>query len=492
MSIPLNDIVRINPGVLDVGNNANTLYGLMLTKKGTLPANLISSFTNEDQIGKLFGYDSIEYNLATVYFGGFSGSDRTPAELYMAPYYSESSSASLIGATLAAITLEQLRTFSGDLTLSIDGNNISTNQIDLSKVTSFSDAATMIGKALGVTVTYSAGQSAMVITSSKTGSASTIDYATGSLADDMRLSKATGAALSNAVINPTPISLLNTLRTQNNAFSAVFLTWEAEEDEKMLFAQWANAMNNDCCVILSDSSNAAVTPLTGTSFAEQVAAKGYTGIACVYDNLGLCAFLAAYPAAWDLDKSGGRFTAAFRRSTLVTPNVTEKAVSDALQQNGYNYYAIWASATDEFIFNYPGNISGPYLWLDSFFCQIWMRRLFQYYFIRTLMAKGQIPYNTTGKSILNTACIPAITAFVNFGAIQPGIALSEYQTQQLKQSGLTQSQINKITSIGYFLFIDMENVKPADRAKRKSPPISFWYTDGQSVQQILMNSIEVQ
>lgn len=504
MSIPLNNIVKINPRTLAVGNNGNDLFGLMLTRKGTttsdgsipaeeiIPSGKTTAFTSADEIGKRFGYDSIEYNLATVYFAGFTDSDRVAAQLYMAPYAEKNTSASIIGASLAAVTLDELKAFTGDLHITIDGTVKSVNNPALSDINSFSDAAEILAKALGASVTFSSGNQAFVVTSTTTGQTSSVSFATGSLADLLRLSQEEGAIQSAAMVSPTPASVLDTLHKGNLAFCSVFLTWEPEEAEALAFAKWANSTNDDVCVILSDSSNKALTAGTGTSFAEQVFAANYEGVVCVYNSLELCAFIAGYPAAWDLTKTDGRFNAAFRRSTLLKANVTDEDIALALKANGYNFYGVWASATTDFTFMMEGRISGQYVWLDSWYCQVWMRRYFQSCFIKTLLAKGQIAYNTEGKGILSAAIKPAIDDFIKFGAIRSGIYLSDDQTQSLKQAGLNLSQISNITAVGYYLKIDMENVTPQTRVRRGSPPINFWYTDGQSVQQINMNSIEIQ
>ncbi|AYN86411.1 DUF3383 family protein [Commensalibacter melissae] len=493
MSIPLNNIVRINPKVLSVGNKGNDLFGLMLTRKeNVIPAGITSIFENAEEIGKLFGYDSMEYNLATVYFAGFTDSDRVATQLYMALYAENNTSAGLIGATMSAVTLEELRSFKGDLQIVIDNNEKNIVDPDFSFINSFSEAATILENLLGVSVVYSSGNQSFIITSGLTGHNSYVSFATGQLADLLRLSENQGASLSPAIESPTPSSVINTLRKENLTFCSVFLTWEPDEAEALTFAKWADSMKDDVCVILSDSSNKAITANTGTSFAEKVYSANYEGVVCVYNSLELCAFIAGYPAAWDLEKTDGRYNAAFRRSSLLKANVTNEDIALALKANGYNFYGVWASASNDFVFMMEGKISGQYLWLDSWYCQVWMRRYFQNCFIKTLLAKGQIPYNNEGKGILSAAIKPAIDDFIKFGAIRSGIYLSEDQTQSLKQAGLNLSQINNITAVGYYLKIDMGNVTPQTRVRRGSPPINFWYTDGQSVQQINMNSIELQ
>lgn len=511
MSIPLNNIVNIKPGVLDVGNNGNNLFGLMLTKTSGLAAGHISTFTSADQVRKLFGDKSVEYTLASVYFSGFTNSDRVAAQLYIAPYY-KNIPVSLTGGSLGSMTLDELRSLSGDMTVNIGGTDYPAKKIDLSSVTSFSDAATKISVALFgkrnnkntsttpvASVTFSVMSGAMVIThelSDEEKNSIAVDQtvisASGTLSENLYLTAETGAKPSVSEDISTVTKLLDRLRQQNLSFCSVFLTWDAEINEKLEFAEWANSMKDDVCVILNDTDPQAYAKASETAFAKVVTANNYESVVSVYDNLELCAFIAGYPAAWDLTKPDGRFTAAFRRSSLLKANVTDEEIANNLRDNGYNFYGVWASSTSNFTFMYEGRISGQYLWLDSWFCQVWIRRQFQYYFIMTLLARGQIPYNTDGKGILTTAIKPAIDQYLNFGAIRPGISLADEQVQQLKQAGLNQSQINNITTVGYYLSVDMGRVTAQTRVQRASPPISFWYTDGQSVQQINMNSIEIQ
>lgn len=523
MSIPLNNIVKINPGVLDVGNNGNNLFGLMLTKKTGVPAGQTTAFTSANQVGTIFGKDSDEYKLANVYFSGFTNSDRVAEQLYIAPYFSETTPSSLIGGSLQKVTLEQLRSFSDNISVQFNSELLTNiKKIDLSDATSFSDAASILSSAIFGdqktpvsindteseseddnknksdpvgSVTYSEATQSMIINSKMPGDHICVS---GTLADQLKLTNGLLCTGSNASNLPT---LLDELRQKNLSFCSVFLTWEGSEAEKIELAQWASSTKVDVCVILNDTDKRALDPSTinssdtideNKSFAEKVKNNNYEGVVCVYDNLELCAFIAGYPAAWDLTKTDGRFTAAFRRSSLLTANVYDEQDALTLKTKGYNFYGVWASSTSNFTFMYEGRISGQYIWLDSWFCQVWMRRQFQYYFIMTLLARGQIPYNTDGKGILTTAIKPAIDQYMSFGAIRPGVALADEQIQQLKQAGLNQSQINSITTVGYYLKVDMERVSPQTRVNRSSPPINFWYTDGQSVQQINMNSIEIQ
>lgn len=492
MSVPLSEIIKINPGVLGVGNNGNDLYGLLITKNGVLPSSQLTTMNNADQVKTLFDGDSTEYELANVYFTGFAKADRSPDILYMAPYSQGDTSASLQGGNISSLTVNEMRALSGVLTISIDGDPKEPKDLNFNTVNSLSDVASVLSAALsGCSVVYSSATQGLIITSSTTGRNSTVGFGDGLLATDLRLSSEQGAIQSPSTTGQTLTDLLDGLRDKNNAFCSVFFTWTPTDAERLELANWATSMKEDVCVIINDTDNAAITQSSGSSFAEKMQLGSYTGVVPVYNNLNLCALFASVPACWDFEKKGGRFTLAFRSSSLVTPNITDKAQFRALVANGYNFSTILASGTTEFRWSYNGVIVSPYGWLDSWFCQIWMRRTMQISYANCLQSKGQIPYNTTGESLLRSAVLPAINSFLNFGAIQTNITLDTYQITELKNQGLSQDQINTIVNVGYYLLIDVANTSAQTRAKRKSPKMSFWYTDGESIQQIVQDSIGI-
>ena len=74
------------------------------------------------------------------------------------------------------------------------------------------------------------------------------------------------------------------------------------------------------------------------------------------------------------------------------------------------------------------------------------------------------------------------------GAIRPGVPLSNLQAAEVNAAAGTQiDQILK--NRGWYLQILDANAQV--RAARSSPPITLWYMDGGSVQQINVASIEI-
>jgi hypothetical protein len=77
---------------------------------------------------------------------------------------------------------------------------------------------------------------------------------------------------------------------------------------------------------------------------------------------------------------------------------------------------------------------------------------------------------------------------LNFGAFRAGVTLSEAQAAEVNaDAGITISTI--LNQRGwYFQVLD---ASPQVRQARGSPPITFWYMDGESVQRINIASIDL-
>lgn len=491
MTIPASKIVNIIPGVISPGDNSNSLTGLFLTKTTLLPANISTSFASLDEVGNLFTLSSVEYQLAQVYFAGYTNSTSYPQQLHIAPFYeSGESPASLIGASLANLTLQQLQALKGDLTVNVDGTPLTASNLDFSSVTSFSNAAVYLSTELKGNVTYASTRNAFIITSAKSGEESSVAYATGSLASPLGLTQANGAIISESVTGQTLTILLNTLKEEDVRMCSVMCTWTTSDDENLELAKWATTTQYEVAAIVNDVNQNATTAGTGASFAEKCVAQNLSNVIPVYNNLNLCAMISGWAPSWDVTATNGIANLAFRSSSLLVPNVTSKKISDALDKNGYNYYGTYASATQQFMFVTNGKITGQYKWADQFFAQIYMGRRLQNDLLTVLTTTKRIPYNNDGKGILNAVFTSCIADFLTFGSIQAGITVDASEKIQLAQLGLSDSNITSLLANGSFVSIDITN--SFARSDRLSPKIYFIYTSGGSIQQITVNAIEVQ
>lgn len=493
-SIPASAIVQVLPNVVDAGGSGLDLVGLILTNSVRVPIGSVARFVTANDVAGYFGPISTEATLAATYFAGSDGSTIKPAALLFAQYPAVAVAAYLRGGRLG-LTLDQLKAQSGVLTISVNGTATTSPTINLASATSFSNAASLIQTGLtasDATVTYDSVTSSFVVTSGSTGPASTIGFATGSLADATGLSFTSGAVTSQGAAATTPGEAMAGIVAQTQNFATFTTAFKPVIADMLAFATWNDAQNDRYLYVMWDNSPVPTQFDDTTSVGYQIRNAGLSGTAPIYDpnnGAAIAAFHMGAIASINYRALDGRQTLAFRSGTGVNPGVTNQTIAGNLIANGYNFYGSYATANEGFVFFYPGQVSGEFGWIDSYVNQIWMNAGFQLALLNLLVSAGSVPYNTDGYALIEAAMADVINAAVDFGAIRPGITLSQQQAAEVNAaagrviSGTLQER-------GWYAL-----VLPTDastRAARGSPPVYFFYTDGQSVQRLVLSSVLVQ
>lgn len=487
MTIPASQIVQVNPGVLSAAGSAVDLIGLILTRSSYPPIGAVPGFATADSVGDYFGPSSTEKALADIYFKGYDDCTKTPGMLYFAQYPSANVAAYLRSGSLAAVTLAQLKAMSGTLIVTADGTQKTSTNIDLSTATSFSAAAAIIATALGLAVTYDAIKSAFIIASPTTGAASTMTYATGTLADKLLLTQAAGAALSQGAVAGVPSANLNAITKVTLNWAAFTTTWEPPLADKQAFSAWANGQNDRFAYVGWDSDVNATQ--SGNTACWGYLVKDFDGSIPVFGDATHAVFTLGYLASLDFDRLNGRATLAFRSQSGLAASVTDATAAANLIANGYNFYGAYATAKQGYTFMYPGQITGEWEWVDTYANQIWLNANLQTAMFDLLKSVGSIPYNAAGYALVESACLAPLAAAVNFGAIRVGINLSASQIAQIKNA-VGSDVSTAILAKGYYLKIS--EAAAATRVARSSPPLTLYYADGGSIQKLTLASIEIQ
>lgn len=500
-TIPASYFVNVIPAVLSAGGAALDMNALVLTKSTRVPIGSVLPFPTAQAVTNYFGAGSNESAFATIYFNGFEGSTKKPGNILFAQKNGGNVAAYLRGANVSSLTLTQLQALTGVLTITADGTPKTSGTINLSGATSFSNAATIILAAFtspNFTVAYDSISGGFVFTSSTTGSASTMLYATGSLstANGLGLTQAAGAVLSQGA-NPASSenAFMNAIiaKTQNWVTFATVFDPDAGSGNatKLNFANWANSQGNRYAYVAWDSDASPTTTVPATaSMGYLLAQTSSSSTALVYGtDLTKAAFICGVAASLDFTRKNGRKNFAYLSQSGLVPDVSDVTVANNLKTNGYNFYGAVATANQGFQFLFPGSISGPFDWIDSWVSQVWMNNAFQLALLEFLTQIGSIPYEETGYTLIRKACMDPIDAALNFGAIRPGVTLSSAQAAEVNNAA--GMDIDKVLSAeGWYLQI--LDASPQVRAARGSPPMTFWYMDGQSVNNINLASIAVQ
>lgn len=497
-SIPASEIVAVTPNVLSAGGTALDLSGLFLDTNTRIPLGSVLSFTSQAAVASYFGAGSAEATLAAIYFLGFDNSNVKPGAMLFAQYNTANAGAYLRGGNISGLTLSQLQALSGSLNVVVDGVAHNAPAVNLAAAVSFSSAANIIQTALaGPTVTYDSVAGAFVVSSTTTGASSTLAFATGTLAGPVMLTSATGAVLSQGAVTATPNAFMTTLVQVTQNWGSFTTTFDPDAGVgntlKLAFAAWSNSQNNRYVYVVwdNDASPTVTVPAT-TSLGYLVEQAEYSGIVPIYTpntDAHIAAFLCGAIASVDFTETNGRATMDFRSQTGLAAEVTSQSIADNLVANFYNMYAAFATAADRFVFFYNGSVSGPFEWIDSYINQIWMNNQFQLALMVLLTQVKSIPYNAAGRAQIEASLNDTISQAVTFGAIRSGVTLSALQVVEVN-SAAGAIVAPTLATRGWYLQVG--DATPQVRAARGSPPCTFWYMDGGSVQKIALTSIELQ
>lgn len=362
-------------------------------------------------------------------------------------------------------------------------------------------STTVTASGTDLSVTYDSVSGGFLVDSGITGAASTIAFATGTLAAGILLTSATGATLSQGADAQTPAGMMDDISqiTQNWAtFMTVFDPDEGEgTGQRLAFSAWVNTTDKryayvvwDNSIVPTESNNAT------TSLGNLIQTAEYDGSCVVYQPDGLdttpaelAAFVCGTTASIDFDQTNGRITFAFRGQSGLIAGVTNATVATNLTANGYNFYGAYATANQQFLEFQTGMVSGQFHWMDSYVNQIWLNNAIQLALMELLVNVNSIPYNQAGNDLIRAAMMDPINAALNFGAIRAGVTLSSAQAAEINNAaGVKVSDVLQYQG----WYFQIQDASPQTRQARQSPPINFWYMDGESVQKIELASILVQ
>lgn len=490
-SIPASAIVNVTPSVISAGGLGLSLSGLILTNSTRVPVGTVQPFATAAAVAAYFGPSSAEAAAASVYFLGFDNSSVKPAQLLFSQYPSAPVAAYLRGGSVAALTLAQLQALTGTLTLQVGTTSVTSSAINLSAATSFSNAATIIQAAFttpGFAVTYDAQSGGFLFTSTATGATAIATFATGTLSVPLALTAATGAVTSQGAIAGAPAAAMTAIVAQTQNFASFTTLFEPVTADCVAFAAWTNTTNDRFMYVCWDT-DVTVTTVNNTSSAGYLITQAaYDGTFLLYcPDYTKAVFVLSIGASLDYTRANDKSTFAFRAQAGLTADVTNQQIAAQLIANGYNFYGAYGTAASTFVWLYNGSVTGRFLWADDYVNQIQLNSAFQLALMTLLQQAKSLPYNTTGYGKIEAALLDPINAALLFGSIHPGVNLSNAQISAINAAAGIDCAA-AVASRGWYLAI--QPASATVRAARASPPCTFIYTSGQSVQTINLLSVE--
>jgi hypothetical protein len=344
-------------------------------------------------------------------------------------------------------------------------------------------------------VYYDAIAQAFVIQSGTLGVSSTISFATGTLSTALALTQATGAVTSQGAAQGVPATIMNQVVALSTNWAQFMTLFEPSDIDKENFAIWVNGQNNRYAYAMVDT-NIVNTESGGASPAvAAIGLNGYSAVSMIHENSAIDtqgqigAFVLGYGASIDYTQTQGRATAAFKSQSGLAPQVFDGTIAQNLLSKGMDFYGDYTTADQAFIWYYNGSVTGEFEWLDSYLDQIWYNSNLQLAGMVLLQNTRSIPFNRYGAGLIQAALLDPTIAAVNAGVIQPGVTLSAAQAAEV--NGAAGAVIDGVLSTrGWYIQVKIPSAQV--RQARGPWPVNAWYTDGQSVQQITINSVLIQ
>jgi hypothetical protein len=346
------------------------------------------------------------------------------------------------------------------------------------------------------------GGAGVYVTSGATTStgASLTSTPPASLAVNLLLTNATGAVVSPGAAAADPVTFMDALVNVTQDWATFMTCFDPDGGSgntiKYEFAAWNGGQNNRWAYVCWDTDLSPSTENPAAASLGQLIAAAQISGTCLIGGDGTnpvtasyAAFICGYGASLQFTRLNGRTDLCFRSQSGLVATCSNQSKMDNLIANGYNLYGAYATANDNFIFLYPGSVSGDFEWMDSYINQIWLNNQLQLAGVELLINTPSIPYNQAGYSLIDAAFLDPINEGVNFGAIRVGVTLSQAQIAEVNNAAGVPIN-NTLSNRGWFLQVLDPGAQV--RQARGSPVCTLWYMDGGDVQMLDLSSILVQ
>lgn len=481
MAIPARQIVDVTPRVINAGVPDLAMSGLLLTKNA-LCIYPDMSFSSATAVGAYFGYDSDEYKAALKYFMGYDNAFKRPDTLKFARRIDVDVAGELIGGSAAKLSDLKAIT-AGSFSIDVDGTTVNVTGLDLSSATTQSDvAAALQAKITGTTVTYNSNLNAFIVVSATTGENSSVSVATGTSADALGLSSATGAVAQTGMAAMSEDANMTAIARADGNWVSFTTLYSADDDEIIALAEWTNNQKVEYAYFPYTDSQGDTVPSNQNNLPNVLKNADYDGVVLIFGIVDHAVAAMSIWASVDWNRYNGLPTMAFRSQNGLAASVTDETIAENLLSMNVNYYGRYASRVEDFTFFYNGKlVGGDFGFIDAYIGNIWLRNALQNAILNGLQQVARTPYTDAGYNQIRAWCLDPINRGLNNGVIQAGLNLSEAQKAQLYNE-IGQDVSEQIYTDGYFLLVEDPGAQA--RVERETPVCGLWYTYGGAVQKI--------
>lgn len=486
-ALPVSDIVSavIN---LSPSSVATRNFGAVLAVGSSNVINVserIRAYSTLAAVATDFGTSAPEYLYASLHFS----QSPTPSILYLGRWAQTAVAGILQGGSLSA-TAQALANFTavtaGKLTVSIDGTPVAMTAIDLSAQTTLNGVAAVITTKLTTngSCAWNPTYGRFTITSATTGALSAVSFpavvgSDQSLSTVLGLNQVQGATSVGGVAIETLLDAVTTLAAMSSDwyFLGIAATGSGATaaDQLPVAAFIEGATPVRMFGISSNDTNTLVASAT-TDIAYLLKQLNYKRSFVQYGstNLYVVASLMARAATIDFAGSNTTLTLMFKQEPGVTAEVLTETQAQAAKGKNANVFAAYNNDTN--IIQFGTVASGFYI--DEVQGCDWLQNDLQTRVYGALYAAPKIPQTDAGVTQLIAVCEQGCDQGVQNGFIAAGVWTGP--NIGVLKTGDTLSK-------GYYVYAPpVASQSSADRAARKSPPITVAVKLAGAIQSVAM------
>ncbi len=430
----------------------------------------LRSYTSLSGVAADFGTTSPEYLAASLYFA----QSPTPAFLYIGFWAAAATSAVLHGGVLS-VAQQAIANFTaittGSLQLTVNGTLKTLAALNFSGAANLNAVAAILQTAIGAsaTVAWNANYNRFDITSTTTGVASTLTYAspTGSGVDVsglLGLTAATGALPPvNGIVAETLISAVNTMATVSNDWYGLNVCAPtAVTADHLAIAAFIEAATPSRIYGLTSQDSTILASNVTTDIASQLQALNYKRTFVQYSSSSPYAAISIFGRAFTVDFTGSNtaLTVKFKTEPGVAAETMTESQAAAATAKNCNIFVNYQNGT---AIVQQGVMSGGFFF-DETHGTDWLQNYVQtavYNLLYTSTTK--IPQTDAGINLITNTVDQAMSQGVVNGLLAPGVWTA---------GGFGALKTGDILPKGYYIYappIAQQNL--SDRAARKAPTL---------------------
>jgi len=281
----------------------------------------------------------------------------------------------------------------------------------------------------------------------------------------------------------------------DNAEVAAATTAEAMADIMNIDATWAGF--SDCCLDLTDAEKIDlaswasenkrlyVMQVTSKDTLALLATKTFGYVSPNYGDKALCAFVLGVGASINYNKTNGRITFAYKLLDGLTPSVNNNTLANELDLLSCNYYGSYSSLSNQYQFYQSGVMSGDWSYMDNYYNSLWLDDAITTSLVDVLKSSSYIPYTTAGYETVKIAINQVMKQAIVNSVAEADTTISDAVARQLYvETGQDIASI--LVQVGYY--ISVSEPTTAIKAKRGSPDVVIYYTNGGAIQKITVDN----